>query len=55
MAEEPSSRALKGEKKFSRRTRKEKLFQAQAATLTKTQQLQSVEEMAPLQCFVLIR
>lgn len=48
MAEEPSSRALKGEK-FSRRTRKEKLFQAQVAILTKTQQLQSVEEIAPLQ------
>lgn len=49
MAEEPSSRALKGEKKFSRRTRKEKLFQAQVAILTKTQQLQSVGEIAPLQ------
>ena len=31
MAEEPSSRALKGEKKFSRWTRKEKIFQAQVA------------------------
>lgn len=49
MAEEPSSRALKGEKKFSRWTRKEKIFQAQVAILTKTQQPQSVEEMASLQ------
>lgn len=33
---------MKGEKKFSRQRRKEKVFQAQVAILTKTQQLQSV-------------
>lgn len=42
MAEETPSWALKGEMKFSSQTTGEKVFQAQVAVPTKTQQLQSV-------------